>query len=58
MNKAIKRALQEADLRFQCLDIVKGISKNVKELKSNADTVYSYVFHLDKIKDAEVVDDK
>jgi len=48
MNDMIKRALQEADLRFKCLDLGQGISKNIDEMKDNADKIYSYVFHLDK----------
>lgn len=53
MNEMIKRALQEADLRFKCLDLVKGISKNIDEMKENADKVYSYAFHLDKNKEED-----
>lgn len=50
MNDMIKRALQEAELRFQCLSLVQDISKNVDELKKNADEIYSYAFHLDKVE--------
>jgi hypothetical protein len=51
MREAVNRALQEAELRFQCLDVAKGYAKNMKDLLEMSDDVYAYVFHIKKDKE-------
>lgn len=56
MKQAIDRALQEASLRFQCLELAQLHAESPEDMMKVADTYYNYAFHLDKSKqDSEVM---